>query len=79
MDVASQLTSCNIWLFYTQFCCYFMQVWVFILVSNNYFGEIWSLRVVVILDDKATVRWEVAVFLIKSNDPLLRTVIDTEG
>lgn len=56
-----------------------MQLWVFILASNNYFGEIWSLRVVVILDDKATVRCEVAVFLIKSNDPLLRTVIDTEG
>lgn len=56
-----------------------MQVWVFILVSNNYFGEIWSLRVLVNLHDKATVRWEVAVFLIKSNDPLLRTVIDTEG
>lgn len=28
---------------YTQFCSYFMQVWVFILVSNNYFGQIWSL------------------------------------
>lgn len=48
-------------------CGYFFWSAITILLRSGH-SEWWS-----------TVRWEVAVFLIKSNDPLLRTLTDTEG
>lgn len=56
-----------------------MSMWVFILTIFNYFSEIWSFTVVVILDNSTSGSWDVAACLIKANESLLRAVIDTEG